>query len=185
VKKKILLTAWLILPLAAVVLLCVWIAQALQRGPIGAPPPRGQGAGQTGGANAIGQLLAGRRADGTSREDEVWERWELIVQDKSGVATEADPIRVTNSLMAWDPGVPESAMTLGEDGLWRWQAEIPVGGEAFEFAFTRGSWQRAEVDPTGRALPRRVLPRNQEPEADGFRRATFIIDAFKDTVGGG
>lgn len=178
--KRILLTAWLILPLAVVVLLCVWIARSLQHGAINAPPPRGQGAGATGGANAFGEMLAGRRADGTSREPEAMEPWIIIVEDRSGLSSKASPVYVANSLMKWDPAVPDTAMELGNDGLWRWIVEVPAGGETFEFAFTRGSWDNAEGVP-GEPLPaRRTLPRDVTPDEVGFRTATFVIESFRD-----
>lgn len=178
--KRVLLTAWLILPLAVVVLLCVWIARSLQHGAISAPPPRGQGAGATGGANAIGEMLAGRRADGSSREPERMEPWIIVVEDRTGLASKSSPIHVANSLMKWDPAEPEAVMELGLDGLWRWIVEVPAGGETFEFAFTRGSWDNAEGVP-GEPLPaRRTLPTDVQPDEVGFRTATLVIESFRD-----
>lgn len=178
--KRILLTAWLILPLAIVVFLCVWIARSLQHGAISAPPPRGQGAGQTGGANAFGEMLAGRRADGTSREKQTLEPWIITVEDRTGLASDSSPIYAANSLMEWDPASPDALMERGTDGIWRWIVEVPTGGETFEFAFTRGSWDNAEGAP-GQPLPaRRTLPTDRTPDEAGFRTAEFVIESFRD-----
>lgn len=180
--KRILLTAWLILPLAVVVFLCVWIAKSISDGAISAPAPRGQGAGQTGGANAIGELLAGRRADGSSRDPLATQAWELIVEAPIGAASPESALYVTNSLFAWEPGHPETAMIRGEDGLWRWRVEARAG-ETFEFVITRGSWESGECAADGAAIPRRTLPTDVQPDADGVRRVRIAVEAFRDALG--
>lgn len=181
-KKSIFLTAWLILPLAVVVFLCVWIARSLQNGAIGAPAPRGQGAGQTGGANALGELLAGRRADGTSREQSEVQLWEIAVEDRSAVGTAEQPLFLTSTLTQWDPAHPGAVMTPGEPGVWYWRSEIPGGGEAFEFTITRGSAATLESDPASPASPRarRVLPTGVAPDPDGVRRARVVVQSYID-----
>lgn len=181
-KKSILLTAWLILPLAVVVFLCVWIARSLQHGAIGAPAPRGQGAGQTGGANALGELLAGRRADGTSRETVEAQLWEIAVEDRAGAGTADQPLYLTSTLTAWDPTHPGAIMTPGETGVWYWRGEIPGGGEAFEFTITRGSAATLESDSSSPMSPRarRTLPTDVAPDADGVRRERVVVEAFID-----
>lgn len=181
-KKSILLTAWLILPLAVVVFLCVWIARSLQHGAIGAPAPRGQGAGQTGGANALGELLAGRRADGTSRETIEAQLWEIAVEDRGAAGTPEQPLFLTSTLTQWDPAHPGAIMTQGESGVWYWRGEIPAGGEAFEFTITRGSAATLESDPANPTSPRarRTLPTGVAPDADGVRRARVVVDSFVD-----
>ncbi|QYK47037.1 MAG: hypothetical protein KF838_09590 [Phycisphaeraceae bacterium] len=180
-KKHILLTAWLILPLAVVVFLCVWIARSLQHGPIAMPAPRGQGAGQTGGANAIGERLAGRRADGSSRESDATQLWEISVDDRSGLGTADQPLYLTSTLVNWDPAHPGAMMTEGESGIWYWRAEIPEGA-AFEFSITRGTPFSFESNPErpGVAMPRRTLPVDAAPDADGARRARVIVRSFVD-----
>ena len=180
--KRILLTAWLVLPLALVVLLCVWIGRSLNRGAIESPAPRGQGAGQTGGANAIGELLAGRRADGSSCESAQTQLWEVIVEDRSRVATPEQPLYLTSTMVNWDPAHPDAMMTELEPGLWIWRAEIPVGGEAFEFAISRGSATSFESDPANPLVPhaRRKLDPGSDPDAGGVRRARITLDGFID-----
>ncbi len=180
--KRILLTAWLILPLALVVLLCVWIGRSLHEGAIDSPAPRGQGAGRTGGANAIGELLAGRRADGTSRERAETELWEIIVEDRTRVGTPEQPIYLTNTMVNWDPAHPDAMMTQLEPAIWIWRAEIPVGGEAFEFAISRGSASTFESDPANPlvAHSRRTLDRSTTPDSSGVRRARIVVEGFVD-----
>lgn len=58
--NKITLTLWLISPIAVVVLLCVWIVVSLQSPPVQTDPRIGAGAGDTGGANALGEYLRSR-----------------------------------------------------------------------------------------------------------------------------
>lgn len=59
-KKNILLTLWLLLPFLVVGSLVAGIVRAYSKGPTMHARPVGQGAGDTGGANALGELLAGR-----------------------------------------------------------------------------------------------------------------------------
>ena len=66
-KKNLLLTLWLIAPIAVVTLLCVWIFTSFERGPAMNAPGRGVGAEDTGGANALGEWLAGRDPDEVQR----------------------------------------------------------------------------------------------------------------------
>lgn len=66
-RKNLALTAWLMLPLAVVAGLVVWIFAAYRGGPIMDARPIGQGAGDTGGANALGEWLAGRNPDEVAR----------------------------------------------------------------------------------------------------------------------
>ena len=64
VKKNILLTVWLLLPITIVSLLMVWIFWSLDKDRLMADAvPIGAGAGDTGNANALGQWLAGRDPD--------------------------------------------------------------------------------------------------------------------------
>jgi hypothetical protein len=66
-KKNILLTLWLALPITIVCLLMVWIFVSLDKDKLmGDVPAVGAGAGDTGNANAIGELLAGNDADAIS-----------------------------------------------------------------------------------------------------------------------
>jgi hypothetical protein len=55
------LTLWLIAPIAVVVLLSFWIVASQRAGPKMHAEPVGAGAGDTGGANALGEYLRQRR----------------------------------------------------------------------------------------------------------------------------
>lgn len=66
-RKNLALTAWLMLPFVVVGGLVVGIFLAYRQGPVMDARPVGQGAGDTGGANALGQWLAGRNPDEVQR----------------------------------------------------------------------------------------------------------------------
>ncbi len=67
--KNLALTLWLLAPLAVVALLCWWIFYSFAAGPKMNAPARGQGAADTGGANALGELLAGNDPNQIQREN--------------------------------------------------------------------------------------------------------------------
>lgn len=66
-RKNLALTVWLLLPFAVVGGLVFGIFIAYRDGPAMDARPVGQGAGDTGGANALGQWLAGRSPDEVQR----------------------------------------------------------------------------------------------------------------------
>lgn len=67
-KQSIALTLWLTLPFGALAILMAWIFTSLDKERLMADaPPVGAGAGDTGNANALGQLLAGRDPDAVDR----------------------------------------------------------------------------------------------------------------------
>lgn len=59
--RKVALTFWLISPIAIVALLCFWIVSSQSAGPSMIAERVGAGAGDTGGANALGEYLRQRR----------------------------------------------------------------------------------------------------------------------------
>ena len=62
--QTVLFTAWLLLPIAIIAGLMAWIFQSMDKDRLMADAPAvGAGAGDTGGANALGQLIAGRDPD--------------------------------------------------------------------------------------------------------------------------
>lgn len=181
--KAWLLTMWLIAPLAAVVLLTLVIAF---RDPakirlIG--PPVGAGAGATGGANAIGNLLAGKPAnEGAWRTDEpppanvvaaaglvqpesLPQGFILVVEDKAKLATQASPIHIAGNFNSWNPGDKKYQLSAQSDMRWRIEFAQPDGwqggktGTALAFKFVRGDWAleelQADMTPPGnRQLPK-------------------------------
>lgn len=70
-KQTVLLTAWLVLPFIAIALLMAWLFYSLDKDRLMQDaPPVGAGAGDTGNANALGQLLAGRDPDEISKAND-------------------------------------------------------------------------------------------------------------------
>lgn len=66
-KQNLLLTLWLLAPFAVLALIIGWIFYSLRAGPKMDEPGVGAGAGDTGGANAIGEML---KDDEQSNTDE-------------------------------------------------------------------------------------------------------------------
>lgn len=178
--KAWLLTFWLIAPLAAVLLLVLVIAfrDPSKIGLIG--KPIGAGAGATGGANAIGNLLAGKPADegawrkeqppvnaasGMVQPETLPQGFILVVDDKSRLATQASPIFVAGNFNNWNPGDRKYQLSPQSDTRWRIEFAQPDGwqngktGIALAFKFTRGDWAleelQADMTPPGnRTLPK-------------------------------
>jgi len=66
-KQNVLLTIWLVLPAVAVGLMLYWIISSFRTGPAMHEPGVGAGAGDAGGANAVGEML--RDDDGDDDAD--------------------------------------------------------------------------------------------------------------------
>ncbi len=64
-KQNVLLTLWLLAPFAVLAMIVGWIFYSLRAGPKMDEPGVGAGAGDTGGANAIGEML---KSDSNSDE---------------------------------------------------------------------------------------------------------------------
>ena len=110
-------------PLAVLVLLCVLIARSLNDPTIHKMPPVGAGAGDTGGANFIGDRIArakeAQRAsaitpvNGHVEQPGTQEQmvnpvtldtgFMLVVQDKAGRATPSSPIYIAGTVNGWNP----------------------------------------------------------------------------------
>ncbi len=56
-KQNVLLTVWLLLPFVVIGLLVFWIFASFRTGPAMDEPGVGAGAGDAGGANAVGEML--------------------------------------------------------------------------------------------------------------------------------
>ncbi len=76
--KNLALTLWLIAPLGVVALLCWWIFHSFAAGPAMNAPARGQGAGDTGGANALGEFLAGNDPNEVQRQNRLLREGKLV-----------------------------------------------------------------------------------------------------------
>jgi hypothetical protein len=69
-KQSLILSAWLALPFICLTLIMAWIFVSLDKDRLMDEPPVGAGAGDTGNANALGQLLAGRDPDEISKAND-------------------------------------------------------------------------------------------------------------------
>ena len=67
-KQNVLLTLWLLAPIAVLAIIVGWIFVSLRAGPKMDEPGVGAGAGDTGGANAIGEMLKDNKDDSNSDE---------------------------------------------------------------------------------------------------------------------
>lgn len=145
--RKLLLTGFVISPFVVLILLVTWIAQSLNNPSIHKLPPIGAGAGQTGGANAIGEGIkklrdatpiakpvslpesspapAGPAISSEAAEDEMVNPVDLetgfmiVVNDKTAKSSASSPIYLAGSINGWNPGDPRFRFTAQSDMKWR------------------------------------------------------------------
>ncbi len=125
-KQNVILTAWLSAPILAVALLCYWIVVSLQTGPKMNEPAVGAGHGQTGGANAIGELLSARRGQA---------KLSLVIDDRTGLASEEYPLLIGLEVNAW-MGEP---MVFSGNGRWTWDGQAGQVKQGFEVFWRDGA----------------------------------------------
>jgi len=131
--KKFLLTLWLAAPIVLVAILCAWIVLSLRAGPKMHAEPVGAGAGDAGGANALGEWLERRAETGVVT---------LIIEDRTGLTTSENPLSIACRSTDWKP-IP---LTPLGPSRWSWQGSaaeldkgfelwyIPPGGDAWHDA---------------------------------------------------
>lgn len=180
--KRFLLTVFLMTPILAVASVLYIFALGVNNPDkqIAHVPRVGAGAGATGGANAIGELFAGHKATGETREaaaeaqaneiaaadpaagmvkpESLPQGFIIVVDDPSKLASLNSPIFIAGSFNGWSAGDTKFKLTPQSD--MRWRIEFPQwkGGSDFNFKFTRGSWELEELKddltpPMNRALP--------------------------------
>lgn len=140
-------------PLGALAVLCWGLLLMIQNPPTPFGPPVGAGSGRTGGANAIGELLAGNRADHSAASaagligenpsdspagsqpapaaeakmvdpESLPQGFILVVEDKAKLATQTSPIYMASNLFTnWSPGDKKFQLTAQSD--MRWRIEVP------------------------------------------------------------
>lgn len=171
-KKQAVLLLWLTLPILIVIAL-VWMIsssfstqmrarQAESNAPVGA------GAGYTGGANGIGEMLAGNKANKSAgkvedgglgkpgaavepgekklvQPESLPQGFIVIVEDKAKLANPGSPIYIAGTMNAWDPGNPNFKLTPQSDQKWRIAMKPTADGSRYSFKFTRGSWDLEEL----------------------------------------
>ena len=160
-------------------------------------PPIGAGAGDTGGANAIGQLLATGSAkpaaaeysgrgmplgygtgDGAPVEPETLPQgFLLIVEDASTKASPSSPIFLACNWNNWNPSDPAFRLEPQSDMRWRILVKRPEGRtDRLEFKFTRGDWALEELnDDLGVTL---VIVTHDPALARRARRNIKLVDGL-------
>lgn len=202
---KIWLTAFLITPAVMVAALLYTIGgpQDMHARPVGA------GAGTTGGANAIGELLAGNRATHNAADvefpaepeasaetlqsqpsgepklvqpEELSQGFVVIVEDKAKRASEASPIYFASSINGWNPKDEKYRLTSQSDGKWRIILPAKPGGGLIEFKFTRGSWSLEELDAGLNPIANRYFPKVDvsKLKAGEQPKVEFVVPAWGD-----
>ncbi len=170
--QQIALTAFVLAPLVVLVLLCWAIAVSIREPRKMDVPPIGAGAGNTGGANAIGELIAhgsakprheqeppAQPAAGQVEPESLAQGFILIVEDKTSKANPASPIYLASNYGNWNPADPAFKLEPQSDMKWRILVKRPAGRtDRMEFKFTRGAWELEELNadltpPKNRTLP--------------------------------
>lgn len=174
-------------PLLVLVILVKAILIAFQTGPSMVAEPIGAGAGQTGGANAIGQLIFSTGdPDRRIPAERAPRGVELLVRDDANLATDANPIVLLTNYDRFDPDQAHPFVQQSP-GLWLLrlpphQTEIGIDQTlAFRIALRNadGSVQ-LEQRPDGTPAGDRRLPRITEEQARGESplRYRFVVHDF-------
>ncbi len=82
----------------------------------------------------------------------------LIVEDRSGKASDDSPIYLASTMNAWNPADPAMKFTRGADTRWTLALPRPFDGKAVQFRFTRGTRESEEANDDGSLPPPRSLP---------------------------
>lgn len=196
-RQSIALTAFLLTPVAAIFILVWAIIVSLRTGPEMRAPRVGAGAGDTGGANAFADLIAGRKSHPESerppdppdavRPESLAQGFDIVVHDATGRADEKSPVYVAGNFNDWNPGDPKAVMTRRADGAWTIRLTMPPvpPGERMEFRLTRGGWDTAEVRGDLSEVRNRALPgAAQEAVRDGQSPVfEFTVERWADQRG--
>lgn len=173
-RKSLLLTTFLSMPVVLIAGLMWYFALTVNVDkPVAHAAPVGAGWGATGGANGIGELIAGNTGRGTVavregaplpraaataaaaaetagepkmvQPESLPQGFILVVLDKSGTSNPNSPIHIAGSFNNWNPGDGAYKLTAQSDMRWRIQMPQPSGGAPIEFKFTRGAWDKCEI----------------------------------------
>lgn len=182
--------AFIASPLIVMVVLVYAILIAFERGPSMVAEPVGAGAGQTGGANAIGQSLFGTGDSGDLGipAERTARGVELLVRDESGLASSDRPVVLLTNR---DGFAAANALPFSQqqDGTWILRLPTPAAGTGAEqsepLAFRLGlagdgGTVRLAIDDEGSVTGARRLPRVPEDEAIGQTplRYEFRVSGF-------
>ncbi|MBK9189144.1 MAG: alpha/beta hydrolase [Phycisphaerales bacterium] len=186
-RQNVGLTIFLLVPVAVIVILVWAIAASLQNPPPIRPPAVGAGAGQTGGANALGESLGlGKRSEQAAliRPETLDQGFALVVTVATAAKTDTDSsVFVATNATRWDPGVAGQQLTQLPDGRWRLHVLKPNVAR-YEFKFTRGTWQSVEVGPGGIDISNRTLPEISSAQvwAGEVPEFEFTVQGWADQV---
>ncbi len=173
--KRIALAVFFLMPAVLVASLMWYFALTRGNERLMNVPPVGAGAGATAGANAIGELLAGNRANHSLKAPQPAtepapaaaqpkliraEEWDggvlLIVEDKSKKASSSKPMYFASIITGWVAGDPRYKMDAQSDG--RWRIKLPKPDRGVDFKFTLGTWDEVEQTADGKDVDNRMLP---------------------------
>lgn len=178
-RQQVALIAYVLSPIVVTVMLCWAIAISIREPRKMDVPPIGAGAGDTGGANAIGQLLATGSAKPTVPEysgkglpasygsghgspiepESLPQGFLLVVEDASAKASPSSPIFLACNWNNWNPSDPAFRLEPQSDMRWRLLVRRPEGRtDRLEFKFTRGDWALEELNEDLSAPGNRSLP---------------------------
>ncbi len=82
----------------------------------------------------------------------------IVVEDKTGIANQNEPIYLASNHVGWNAGHPDMKLTPRSDGRWQIILPQPEDPSPLAFKFTRGAWEVCEIsekmeDTANRALP--------------------------------
>lgn len=155
-------------PFVMVIVLSIGIGYYL-RHPPQKQPPVGAGAGQTGGANALGNLMAGHSAADQATPaaapdlvapETLAQGFVVVVEDPTKRATLDSPIFIAGNFNNWNPGNGQYQLTPQSDLRWRYIFDGPpkIAGKRMEFKLTRGDWTLEELGTDMNKIANRTLP---------------------------
>ncbi len=188
--KNIALTAYVLAPFAVLAILIWAIAYSMQERParMAQTPPVGAGAGATAGANAIGEIIAGNRANKSAAHDprmvapeSLDQGFTLVVEDRPSLASPASPIYLAGNFNNWNPADEHARLEPQSDQ--RWRISLPhLQVDKLEFKFTRGSWALEELDQGLQPIANRTLaPIDSSRLAPGEQpRIELVVERWGD-----
>lgn len=171
---------WLFIgaPFVAVAGLTWGIIYGFNHGPSMSAEPVGAGAGDTGGANALGESLFGTHHASLGIPADMTARGVVLhVKDRSGLASLDQPIYVVSNRTDWQID-PAWKMTFDPDhGVWTFPVPAPLPGqtEPLSFGFVLGEAGQPEVGSEGQPAGHRRLPRVSNTEAVGDTPLEYTI----------
>ncbi len=183
---RVFMLCFIAAPVVVLAVLFYGISISMERGPPMVAEPYGAGAGDTGGANAIGEALFGSGDAVRDIPAEMTARGAvLVVRDASSLASIDRPIVLLTNHTNWQPEAAHP-LTLRDDGSWFIAIPPPVPGqtEAMAFRFVVLDAQgdpHAELDAGGEPMGPRRLPRVHEDEAVGEEPLVyeFVVGGFE------